>query len=153
MIKTDKEYRECLRRLEVDKEFIKKERKALLKQDLTAKEVERALEPASSFYEQLKDEVRWYERVKEREFEAISDLSDLGRMLIALRIANGISQRQLAQALGVDESQVSRDERNEYHGITLDRAQRIVDALGEKLITSVAEKERRRRKKEHRTSA
>ena len=30
----------------------------------------------------------------------------------------------------VNESQVSRDERNEYHGITVDRASRILDALG-----------------------
>ena len=29
----------------------------------------------------------------------------------------------------VHESQVSRDERNEYHGITVDRASRILDAL------------------------
>lgn len=30
----------------------------------------------------------------------------------------------------MNESQVSRDERNEYHGITVDRASRILDALG-----------------------
>jgi hypothetical protein len=29
--------------------------------------------------------------------------------------------------------QVSRDERNEYHGITVDRASRILDALGVQL--------------------
>jgi transcriptional regulator with XRE-family HTH domain len=36
---------------------------------------------------------------------------------VALRIATGLTQRQLAETLGVHESQVSRDERNEYHGI------------------------------------
>jgi hypothetical protein len=30
----------------------------------------------------------------------------------------------------VHESQVSRDERNEYHGVTVERASRILDALG-----------------------
>jgi hypothetical protein len=30
----------------------------------------------------------------------------------------------------VHETQVSRDERNEYHGITLERAARILEALG-----------------------
>lgn len=140
MIKTDKEYRECLRRLEEDLEFLEKQRQLLSKEDLTAEEVERAMEPHLSFHEQLQDEVTWYERVRRRDFEVVIDLSDLGRVLIALRLANDVTQRQLAERLGVDESQVSRDEKNEYHGITLERAQRIVDALGEKLITKVEDK-------------
>lgn len=147
MIKTDKEYRECLRRLEDDLDFLKKQRQLLVKEDLTAEEVERAMEPHLSFHEQLKDEVTWYERVKRREFDVVVDLSDLGRVLIALRIANGVSQRQLAERLGVDESQVSRDEKNEYHGITLERAQRIVDSLDEKLVTKVEDKSNLHRQK------
>ena len=55
----------------------------------------------------------------------------------SLRIAKGISQRELASRLGVHESQVSRDERNEYHGITLDRANRILEALRVTLHTTV----------------
>ena len=51
-------------------------------------------------------------------------------MLIALRIYKGLTQRQLAERLGVSEAAVSRDECNEYHGITLERAQRVLDALG-----------------------
>lgn len=47
------------------------------------------------------------------------------------------SQRDLAARLGVHESQVSRDERNEYHGITLERAGRVLDALKVKLQTEV----------------
>ena len=52
---------------------------------------------------------------------------------MALRIALGLTQRELAERLGVHESQVSRDERNEYHGITVERASRILDALGVEL--------------------
>ena len=36
-----------------------------------------------------------------------------------------MSQRDLAAKLEVHESEVSRDERNEYHGITVDRAIKI----------------------------
>ena len=54
----------------------------------------------------------------------------LGRTLVAIRIALGLTQRQLAERLSVNESQVSRDERNEYQGVTVDRASRILDALG-----------------------
>ena len=32
---------------------------------------------------------------------------------------------------------ISRDERNEYHGITVDRARRVLDALGARLVTRV----------------
>lgn len=46
------------------------------------------------------------------------------------RIALGITQAELAKRLGVSEPQVSRDERNEYQGITSDRASRVLDALG-----------------------
>jgi hypothetical protein len=33
----------------------------------------------------------------------------------------------------VHESQISRDERNEYHGITVERASRILDAMNVRL--------------------
>lgn len=73
---------------------------------------------------------RGYERLKRGEFDELRNLHGLGSLLISLRIACGLSQRQLAERLGVHESQVSRVERNEYHGITLERATRILDALG-----------------------
>jgi DNA-binding Xre family transcriptional regulator len=67
-----------------------------------------------------------------------SDLRSVGHLLITSRIAQGISQRELARRLGVHESQVSRDERNEYFGITLERAAelaKILDVLNVRLHT------------------
>ena len=78
-----------------------------------------------------------YERLQRREFDEIEDLRGLGPMLIAVRIAQGVSQRELAKRLDVHESQVSRDERNEYFGITLERAARVLDALGARLRSQV----------------
>ena len=40
-------------------------------------------------------------------------------------------------AFGVHETQVSRDERNEYFNVTLERASRILDALNVELRTTV----------------
>ena len=40
-----------------------------------------------------------------------------------------MSQRELAERLGVSESVISRDERNEYHGISVARAQNILESL------------------------
>lgn len=74
-------------------------------------------------------ELEAYERLKRGDFGQLVNLKGLGRQLIALRIARGLTQRQLAERLGVHESQVSRDERNDYHGITVERAQRVLEAL------------------------
>jgi hypothetical protein len=49
-------------------------------------------------------------------------------LLIASRIAQGIFQRELPRRLSVRETQVSRDERNKYFGITLERDAKILDA-------------------------
>lgn len=140
MIRNEKEYQEALRRLTDDEAFIAQQRAALQGLGLASDEVERALEPARSFHAQLVEEVTWYERVRRRDFEAIQSLAAIGRLLIAARIANGLSQKELADRLGVSEAQVSRDERNEYHGVTVERAQRILEALGETVTARITEK-------------
>jgi len=137
MIRNENEYREAVQRLADEKQRIAHQKTELEKMDLAPDEVKRVLDPMRSFHLQLQEEVESYERLKRGEFEEIHNLRGLGHMLIALRIARGISQRQLAERLDVHESQVSRDERNEYHGITLDRAVRVLDALGVQLRSKV----------------
>lgn len=140
MIRSEKEYSEARERMKRDQQFAEQQRAALQAQGLSPEECARAMEPLLSFQAQLEDEVVWYERVCRRDFGPILRLTNVGRVLIALRIANGLSQRALADRLGVSEAQVSRDERNEYHGLTLERAQRILDALGETVTARVEEK-------------
>jgi hypothetical protein len=137
MIRSESEYREAIARLDEDRRFIQLQREALEAKGYIPDEVAAGLEPALAFHEQLADEVAWYERVKRHDFEAVKDLTSIGRLLIALRIAQGLSQRDLATLLGVSEAVVSRDERNEYHGIGVERAQRILDALGAQITTTV----------------
>jgi DNA-binding Xre family transcriptional regulator len=140
MIRSEKEYREAVERLRQDEEVLALQKEKLEELALSEEEVRRALEPMLSFRAQLEEEVGWYERVRRRDFGIIRDLSAVGTLLIALRIANGLSQRELAEKLGVSEAQVSRDERNEYHGITVDRAQRVLDAMNETLTSRVEDK-------------
>lgn len=139
MIRSENEYQEALTRLRDDEDFAQKQRSALADAGLLSEQIERAMQPTLSFQAQLEDEVRWYERVRRRDFGTLSRLTDIGRLLIALRIANGMTQRELAARLGVSEPQVSRDERNEYHNISIERAQRILDALQESVTVGVAE--------------
>lgn len=92
--------------------------------------MELALQPLESFRQQLEEEVRAFERMKRGEFDVLRNLTGIGRWLIGIRIAQGMTQRELAERLSVSEAQVSRDERHEYYGITVERAQRILEALG-----------------------
>ena len=140
MIRSEKEYSEAVERLRQDEEILALQKEKLEGLGLSEEEVRRALEPMLSFRAQLEEEVEWYERVRRRDFGIIRDLSAVGTLLIALRIANGLRQRELAEKLGVSEAQVSRDERNEYHGITVDRAQRVLDAMNETLTSRVEDK-------------
>lgn len=137
MIRNEAEYKEAVRRIGEEKQRLGEQRKHLQSMGLTAAQVKRAIDPIRSFHLQLEEEVASYERLKRGEFEEVRNLRGLGHLLISLRIARGMSQRELATKLGVNESQVSRDERNEYHGITLDRATRIIDVLGVELKTTV----------------
>jgi DNA-binding Xre family transcriptional regulator len=137
MIRTEAEYREAARRLEAERRRMAEHRTRLRRGGLTVQQIKRALDPFKSFHLQLAEEVAAYERLKRGDIGEISNLHGLGRALVALRIARGMTQRGLARRLGVDESQVSRDERNEYHGITVERASRILDALGVEIKAAV----------------
>ncbi len=137
MIRNDIEYREAQQRLAAQEEQLKQQAEQLRTMKLSKDEVKRVLDPVRSFMEQIKDEIETYERLKRGEFDELLNLNGLGQMLIALRISKSISQRELAERLGVSESQISRDERNEYHGVTVDRANRILEALEAQVRTTV----------------
>lgn len=137
MIRNETEYKEAVKRVAEEQSRLKEQRAKLAETDLSKEEIKRVLDPMRSFHEQLKEEVESYERLKRGEFEEIRNFEGVGRLLIALRISQGLSQRELAERLGVHETQVSRDERNEYHGVTVDRANKILEALGAEVETRV----------------
>jgi transcriptional regulator with XRE-family HTH domain len=67
-------------------------------------------------------------------------LSSLGELAIALveaRIVARLTQRDLAERLGVPEQQVQRWEANRYTGVALDRLQDIADALKLEILGAV----------------
>ncbi|MBK8915532.1 MAG: helix-turn-helix domain-containing protein [Phycisphaerales bacterium] len=137
MIRNENEYKEAVARLEEERNRLAEHRARLKEAGLSDDEIKRVIDPMESFHLQLKEEVESYERLKRGEFEELVNLRGFGHLLISLRIAKGLSQRDLAKRLDVHESQVSRDERNEYFGITLERAVRILDALDVRLVTQV----------------
>ena len=137
MIRNETEYKEAVARLAEERNRLGEHRSRLKESGLTDDEIKRVIDPMESFHLQLKEEVESYERLKRGEFDELVNFRGFGHLLIALRIAQGISQRDLARRLGVHESQVSRDERNEYFGVTLERAVKVLDALNVRLRTKV----------------
>lgn len=137
MIRTEQEYQATVKKLQSAKSHNEKFKKSLLDKGNSKQEIERAIEPMLSFDAQLKDEIECYERLKRGDFGELHNFQGMGQLLVALRIYSGISQRELANRLKVHESQVSRDERNEYHGATLERANRILDALRVDIVSKV----------------
>jgi DNA-binding transcriptional regulator YiaG len=132
MIRTDKEYKAALQKLRQNKENLTVQREHFVSMHLSEEQIELGLSPLLNFYYQIKDEVEAYERIKNRDWDFIYKLADfhsIGQLFIALRIAYGLTQRDFAKVLGVTEAQVSKDERNEYHGISLERAMRIMEIL------------------------
>jgi ribosome-binding protein aMBF1 (putative translation factor) len=137
MIRTETEYQEASARLAGERTRLADHRARLKKVGLAAAEIKRVIDPLKSFHLQLKQEGESHERLKRGEFDELENLRGLGHLLISIRITQGISQRELSKRLNVHESQVSRDERNEYFGITLERAIKILEALNVQLHTRV----------------
>jgi hypothetical protein len=132
MIRNDSELRESQERLADLREQVERIRTELTQRGLGDDAVSIAVAPQITMAEDIAWEVTFFERLKAGDIEAIPDFApeERGRALICLRIAKGWNQRELADALSVSEAVVSRDERNEYHGISLERYGKVLAALG-----------------------
>jgi len=130
MIKTEKEYLEAKKRLLSEFKSIEEHRLKMKKTGMSKKQISLAVGPLHSFALQLQEEVEEYEKLQRGDFDVIENLHGLGRSLVALRIYKGIKQKELAEKLDVAEAQISRDEKNEYRGASLERLQKVFDALG-----------------------
>ena len=137
MIRNEQEYQSALSKVAEEKKRLEAQKIELSNLGLNSEEIERGVAPFLSFHLQLVEEIEHYERLMRGESETLENLQGLGQLLVGLRIANGISQRELARRLDIAESQVSRDERNEYHGISVERASRVLQALGARMVSQI----------------
>lgn len=137
MIKTDTAHKKAVEKLKEDILFIQSEKRRFKEMDLNEEQIEKAVEPLITFHKQLEEEVIYYEKIKRGEFDPIINFSTIGKSLIAFRIFIGMSQQELADKLGVSESQVSRDEKNEYYGATKERIEQIMGAMGMRTVTRI----------------
>ena len=73
-----------------------------------------------------------YENAKHGDDEQLKKLvgNNIGLSLIVARIAKGLSQKELAERLGLREQQIQRYEADRYQSISLANAQKIAQVLG-----------------------
>jgi DNA-binding XRE family transcriptional regulator len=142
-VKTPHEYERTQHLLEQGRVFGERQRASLQAAGLSPEHVKLAMAPLLSMQDQMQGELDWYDNARKGAIRPLPTLARIGLSLIALRLAKGLTQRQLAERLGVNEAQVSKDEKNEYHGISVERAQRIIDALGGSITVAISADEPR----------
>jgi DNA-binding XRE family transcriptional regulator len=138
VIHTQREYEQTQRLLEQWRASGEKLRASIEAEGLSPEHVELCMAPHLTMQDSLEGQLAWYDRARCGDILPLPSLKRIGLSLIALRIAKGLTQRQLAKRLGVNEAQVSKDEKNEYHGISVERAQRIIDALEGSVTVTVS---------------
>ena len=79
----------------------------------------------------LEEQLHEYEALQSGAIATLeaSSLAELPRMLIRARIAQQLSQKDLANLLGLKEQQIQRYESDEYAGVSLHRLKEIAEAL------------------------
>jgi len=130
MIHNAYEYRLAAERLLTEERRSEEQFQQLQSMSLAPEVISRIMESLEASRAQLAAEVDHYERLQGGETVPLDGLGILGRALVAMRIAQGLSQQDLADRLGVDRTTISHSERHEYRGITLERAARLLAALG-----------------------
>ena len=84
--------------------------------------------------EDLEREMREYETLRAGGYglEELSVVDELATVLIKARIGQGLSQKELAERIGVKEQQIQRYEATDYATASLARIKEVASALGAK---------------------
>ena len=109
---------------------------------LTAKAQEEAL---SSQLADLESELSEYESLKagDLQLDSLKVVADLPSILIKARIAHGLSQKDLAERIGIKEEQIQRCEATDYSSANLARIKEVVSAFGVEINSAASTPDRR----------
>ena len=93
------------------------------------------VDAVSSQLADLEAELREYEAIREGRFEVetLRVVADLPELLIKARIAQGLTQRELADRLGLKEQQIQRYEATDYATAKWSRIREVAGALSMEL--------------------
>ena len=131
MIKNERQYRITKAQLDRFNDALKLAEASLDGQrDPLLKKVQ--LDALHSQYRELADEVSEYEALQASVPHVVEaeSFDELPSALIRARIASGLSQKELAERLGLKEQQVQRYEATNYSGASFARLSEVIRALG-----------------------
>ena len=82
--------------------------------------------------DELRDEAQLYEQLRLGVLESIhiESFNELPLALVKARILAGLSQKELAERLGLKEQQIQRYESTDYASASLTRITQVAEALG-----------------------
>ena len=82
--------------------------------------------------DELQEQVTEYERLKESSISdlKLGSLDELPSVLVKARVAQGLTQKDLARRLGMKEQQIQRYETTRYRSASFQRIMQVADALG-----------------------
>ena len=137
MIKNERQYRITKAKAEAFAEALKELERPASGSEASASEegvhplLKKAQEEAlRSQHEELREELAAYEALPERSALELPSLDDLPLALVQARIAEGLTQRELAERLGLKEQQIQRYEATEYASASWTRIREVIEALG-----------------------
>lgn len=81
---------------------------------------------------ELEDQAKEYEKLRAGKYKVLkgSCIAELPIGLIRARIALGLTQKQLAERVGLKEQQIQRYEETDYATASFSRLQEVIEALG-----------------------
>lgn len=92
------------------------------------------MDSMQALIEEWGQQARDYEALKSgRASLALGSLRELPLVLVRARLATGLTQKQLAEKLGLKAQQIQRYEATRYRTITLERMLEVAEALGVRL--------------------
>ncbi|WP_310487809.1 helix-turn-helix transcriptional regulator [Chamaesiphon sp. VAR_69_metabat_338] len=90
---------------------------------------------------ELHQEIAEYDLLKSGQVNqfSIESFQDLPAVTIEARIAAGLTQKELAEKIGVHEQQIQRYEANNYHAVGFDRLQKVMSALDIRIAKTIVQ--------------
>ena len=113
---------------------------AKVDQEMTSKRVAAVRGSYEGMIQQLEDEIREYDELKSGDLALPNDerLDQIAPFVTKLRIAQGVSQTELARRPGVSKQVISRYEETEYQTVAISRLQEILDTIGVKALVTLS---------------
>lgn len=136
MIKNDRERQKVEEQIRETKKLLESNRAVLKQAGIPESEIDKYVEANEAILRRFEKDLHEYIELKTGKMPETGSLETIGELLVKFRIGQGMSQKELADKIKVDETQLSRYERTGYRGAGLERIKAVLEALGVKLTLS-----------------